>query len=158
MITFTDGLSSIKATAMLLVLLALPFAASAADSISKKAQAHIACYALLDMIFDDFGGGPRTPDAFPDALGDQRIEHERRYIEIGLDDLESRQDTWVRNGLLYRLGKFAQEMEDLERARIYCDDPNVRECPAGELKWRTVEQIERAAFRSYQRRNCEFLE
>jgi hypothetical protein len=152
MITFSDGMSLFKVTAMVLV---LPFAASA-DMISNEAKAHIACYAALDLIFEG-SDPPYTVHPYSDALAHQMLEHERKYIEVGLDDLKNRQDTWVRNGLLYRLGKYAQYLEEVQKARIYCDDPRVYECAPVELEWRTVEQIVAAAFRTYQRNNCELL-
>ena len=152
MITFSDSLSLFKATVLLFV---LPYTASA-DMISKEAQAHIACYAALDLIFDG-SAPPYTEYPRSDALARQMLEHEKKYIDVGLNDLKNRHDTWVRNGLLYRLGKYAQYAEEVQKARIYCDDLKVYECPAGKLAWRTVEQIYAAAFRTYQRNNCELL-
>ena len=79
--------------------------------ISKRATAHISCYASLDVLVEG------KEEFFPE-LNTKRLAHEQKYISIGLSDLQGRQDSFVRNGALYRLGKYAEYRERVQRQKI----------------------------------------
>ena len=142
----------IRATHFLAVafLMAVGSMANSGDGlISKQATAHISCYASLDVIVEG------KEEAFPE-LNTKRLAHEQEYISTGLSDLQGRQDSFVRNGSLYRLGKYAEFREWVQRQKIYCDNPNLLDqCES--IVWSTIEQVNRLALKFYRMENCELL-
>jgi hypothetical protein len=117
--------------------------------ISKRATAHISCYASLHVVVEG------KEESFPE-LNKKRLAHEQKYISTGLSDLQGRQDSFVRNGALYRLGKYAEYRERVQRQKIYCDNPNVYDhCES--IVWSTIEEVNRLALKFYRMENCELL-
>ena len=117
--------------------------------ISKRATAHISCYASLHVLVEG------NEESFPE-LNKKRLAHEQKYISTGLSDLQGRQDSFVRNGALYRLGKYAEHRERVQRQKIYCDNPNVYDhCES--IVWSTIEEVNRLALKFYRMENCELL-
>jgi len=62
----------------------------------------------------------------------------------------------VRNGALYRLGKYAEYRENRQRQMIYCDNPDqFNQCLR--MVSTDIKQIDRIAMKFYKRANCELL-
>ena len=148
-LAFIGSYRFIQLTTLLLSsLIAFPPQAHS-QNISDAATAHIRCYSSLFVMIEG------EEDAYPD-LASQQLEHERLYINQGLIDLKDRTDNFIRNGIMYRLGRYAEHQERLQKQRIYCDDPDLYgECKS--LVWRSVPQIIAAARKFYQRENCGLL-
>ena len=137
-------------TALMII---IPTCASA-GSISKEAQAHMACFSYLEIRL----GTWELENANP-TINAKRLAHENNYIKIGRADLKDSagdRDGKLRNGVMYFLGKYAEYAEELHRQRVYCDNHDQwDQCPR--LVWANLEQIERAAMKFYKRANCELL-
>jgi hypothetical protein len=117
--------------------------------ISQQATAHISCYASLDVIVEG------NEESFPE-LNKKRLAHEQRYISTGLSDLNGSKGSFVRNGALYRLGKYAEYRENRQRQMIYCDNPDqFNQCLR--MVSTDIKQIDRIAMKFYKRANCELL-
>ena len=120
-----------------------------AGLISQQATAHISCYASLDVIVEGM------EKSFPE-LNKKRLAHEKKYISTGLNDLKDSQDSFVRNGALYRLGKYAEYREYVQRQKIYCDNPDVYD-KCEKSVWSTIAEVNRLAMKFYKMENCELL-